>query len=106
MNRRPERLADLFPAVTADLAARHHATNGAPMPEPVDPVREAVNLLHRCRHELEPDVLRTLAEAWACASAARYGEPHEEFWTELAEDGFYAAHDVGECEDLPVDGAA
>lgn len=30
MNRQPQRLADLLPAVVADLANRHHHTNGEP----------------------------------------------------------------------------
>lgn len=107
MNRRPERLADLLPGVVADLAARHHATNGEPpMAEPPDPVYEAVELLFRHRHNLAPDVLRSLADIWSCASAARYGEPHEEFWTALAEEGFYGTHDTAECESVRMDGAA
>lgn len=59
-------------------------------------VADAIEVLFRTRHHLTPDVLRSLQSIYLCASAARYGEPHETGWTEDAE--FYAAHDVSECE--------
>lgn len=74
-----------------DNAGWHNQPETAP-----DPIYEAANLLFRHRHNLAPDVLRTLACVWQCASAARYGEPHEEFWAD--QDDFYAGHDVDECE--------
>lgn len=60
-----------------------------------DPVYQAVELLLKCRHQLPPDILRSLASIWVCGSAARYNAPHEEFWifTEL-----FTEHDVAECE--------
>lgn len=69
-----------------------------------DPLYEAANLLFRHRHNLAPDVLRTLASVWQCGSASRYGEPHEEFWAD--QDDFYAGHDVDECEAENQAGAA
>jgi hypothetical protein len=110
VNRRPERLADLLPGVVADLAHRHTTNRSTTMTEP-DPLREAANVLYLHRHNLEPDVLRTLADTWSCGSAARYGEPSERFWCDHEADGFYDDHDVNECEaenelSVGVDGAA
>jgi len=62
-----------------------------------DPITEAVDVLFRNRHHLAPDALRSLQSIYLCASAARYGEPHEAGWLEDAE--FYAAHDVAGCEE-------
>lgn len=62
-----------------------------------DPAYQAVDTLFRCRHELPPDILRSLASIWFCASAARYGRPHEEFW-ELDDEAAYAAHNVATCD--------
>lgn len=70
----------------------------------LDDVVEAANVLFTNRHSLPPDVLRTLACVWQCASAARYGEPHEEFWAD--QDDFYASHDDDACEDENQAGAA
>jgi hypothetical protein len=66
-----------------------------------DPVHDAVEVLAAHRHELAPDVLRSLADIWSCGSAARYGAAAEKFW--LDDDGqdnaaFYGEHDVAGCE--------
>jgi hypothetical protein len=58
-------------------------------------VQEAVGVLFARRHHLGPDVLRSLQDIWACASAARYGGPYEA-WDFDPE--FYATHDTTECE--------
>lgn len=65
----------------------------------------AVETLFRHRHHLAPDVLRSLASIWVCASAARYGAPHETFW--LEDEAAYSEHDVAECESgiAPGEGA-
>ncbi len=66
-----------------------------------DPAYAAASVLFRARHQLPPDLLRTLADIWTCGSAAGYGEPHERFW-ELNDDAdFYVAHDVEMCETSP-----
>jgi len=39
--------------------------------------RQAVDVLFAARHTLTPDILRSLRDTWLCASAARYGAPHE-----------------------------
>jgi hypothetical protein len=57
-------------------------------------VYPAVEVLFRERHRLPSDVLRSLAGIWTCASAARYGEPHERFW----EDEDFTGHDPAACE--------
>jgi hypothetical protein len=57
---------------------------------------EAVDVLFRERHRLAPDILRSLQDIWNCASAARYGEPCED-WAYGTE--FYAGHDTADCED-------
>jgi hypothetical protein len=57
-------------------------------------VHDAVEVLFAQRHDLPPDVLRSLADIWVCASAARYGEPHEPFW----EDAEFTGHDLAACE--------
>ncbi len=54
----------------------------------------AVNLLFARRHRLAPDVLRSLADIWVCASAARYGAPAEEFWSDPE---LFTGHDLAEC---------
>jgi hypothetical protein len=65
-----------------------------------DPVYQAVALLSRCRHQLPPDVLRSLASIWVCGSAARFQAPHEEFWSDRE---LFTEHDVHTCErgDVP-----
>ncbi|MDN5918072.1 MAG: hypothetical protein L0I76_23745 [Pseudonocardia sp.] len=75
-------------AGTADVG-----TAAASEPPIGDPVIEAVDLLFRVRHDLTPDVLRSLASIWTCASAARYGAPHERFWELDAEGHFYDEHE-------------
>lgn len=59
--------------------------------------QEAIEVLSRERHRLAPDIIRSLQDIWACASAARYGEPYETWFTDDPE--FYATHDIAECED-------
>ncbi len=61
-----------------------------------DPIAAAVEVLYESRHSLPPDVLRSLAAIWTCASAASYGKPYEEFWVGI--DAELAAHDIEECE--------
>lgn len=63
--------------------------------QPVD-ARRAAAILYRHRCELSPDILRTIKDAWVCASAARYGEPYETGWAE--DPDAYREHDVAECE--------
>ena len=65
---------------------------------PADPIGDAVNTVWLYRHHLPTDALRTLADAWSCASAAHHGEPYEPFWQFDEEDDFYATHDTEECE--------
>lgn len=81
----PEQVAAIVAAVHADAAERE-----------MDPYR-AVEVLFRCRHQLPPDILRSLAGIWCCASAAKYGEPYEPFWEDFAE--AYGGHLTPECED-------
>lgn len=69
-----------------------------PATAPADPVGDAVNTLWLHRHHLPTDALRTLADAWSCASAAQHGEPYEPFWQFDEEEGFYASHDAEACE--------
>lgn len=75
------------PAGTVDEAAARPASPG-------EAVYAAVEVLYAARHRLDPDVLRSLAGIYVCASAARYHEPYEAFW----EDADWAAHDTAECE--------
>ena len=70
-----------------------------------DPLPSAIDVLWRCRHSLAPDVLRTLADIWTCASAARYGEPYERWWEGNDEDAAYSNHDVPKCESEGVSAA-
>ena len=68
---------------------------------------DAIDVLYRHRHELDPSALRSLQDIWACASAARYGQPYETWFTEDAE--FFATHDTAACEtenDEQADGDA
>jgi hypothetical protein len=58
--------------------------------------QEAIEVLFAERHNLGPDVLRSIQDIWHCASAARYGEPYEA-WEYGPE--FYADHDTAKCED-------
>jgi hypothetical protein len=70
-------------------------------PPPVDPVAAAVEVLAVCRHSLTPDVLRSLADIWVCASAARWGKPYKTWWLDLGDPevaAMYTEHDVAECE--------
>ncbi|MCA1704281.1 MAG: hypothetical protein LC808_13875, partial [Actinobacteria bacterium] len=55
----------------------------------------AVDCLFRHRHQLANDTLRTLQGVWSCASAARFGEPYEDFIRAES----IAAHNTAECED-------
>lgn len=82
----------------AEAAARVTILNGGPAPAPPKPptVREAADVLFRERHRIDADIIRTLADIWACASAAAYGEPHETWFTD--DPAFYAAHDTAACE--------
>lgn len=57
---------------------------------------DAVAVLFAARHTLAPDILRSLQDIWACASAARYGEPYESWWLEDLD--AYRDHDVAACE--------
>ena len=68
-------------------------------------IYEACDVLYRARHQLPPDVLRTIQSVWHCASAARYGEPYEA-WDIGGDAEFYATHSAAECEadDKPGDG--
>jgi hypothetical protein len=59
-------------------------------------VQEAIAVLFQQRHQLTPDVLRSLQDIWACGSAARYGEPYETWFFDDPE--FYATHDTAACE--------
>ena len=79
----------------------HFNPDGSARHDPADPITEALDILFYARHHLEPDTLRSLQNIYLCASAARYGEPHEAGWVEDAE--FYATHDVAECEAPPPD---
>jgi NTP pyrophosphatase (non-canonical NTP hydrolase) len=63
--------------------------------QPMD-LRQAVNILHRYRHQLSPDILRTIQDVWVCACAARCGEPYETGWAD--DPDVYREHDVSECE--------
>ncbi|MBN9758875.1 hypothetical protein Ae406Ps2_3009c [Pseudonocardia sp. Ae406_Ps2] len=63
------------------------------------PVVAAADLLFEMRHHLTPDVIRTLAEVWTCASAARYGAPQERFWEPDTAGDPFADHDTFSCED-------
>jgi hypothetical protein len=58
-------------------------------------IYEATEVLFASRHVLPSDVIRSLADIYTCASAARYGEPHETGW--LDPDRF-RDHDTAECE--------
>jgi hypothetical protein len=58
---------------------------------------QAIEVLFRERHRLAPNIIRSLQDIWACASAALYGEPYETWFLDDPE--FYAAHDIAECED-------
>lgn len=82
-----------------DAAARVTVLNGGPAPAaPVKPptIHEAIDVLFRDRHSLASDIIRSLGDIWACASAAAYGEPAETWFTDDPE--FYAAHDTATCE--------
>lgn len=59
-------------------------------------VRQAAAILCLHRHRLSPGILRTIQDARVCASAARYGEPHETGWAE--DPDVYREHDLHECE--------
>jgi hypothetical protein len=68
---------------------------------PQHPVYEAVNTLFTFRHSLTPDVLRSLADIWVCASAARWGKPYETWWLDMDDPevaDMYTGQDVAECE--------
>lgn len=60
-------------------------------------VYAACAVLFRCRHELPSDILRSLADIWICASAARFGAPFETWWWD-DQDEVYRDHDTAECE--------
>lgn len=57
---------------------------------------EAVAALFRARHSLPADVLRSLQDIWFCASAAQYGEAHEDPPWEPED---FREHDTAECEE-------
>jgi hypothetical protein len=58
-------------------------------------VYQAVEVLFTARHSLPSDVFRSLDCIVFRASAARFGEPYEDFTRNL---GKYAEHDVARCE--------
>lgn len=62
--------------------------------------QEAIEVLFAERHNLGPDVLRSIRDIWHCASAARYAGPYAawEYGPDL-----YADHDTAECEDDTAD---
>jgi hypothetical protein len=60
-------------------------------------VHDAVEVLFANRHTLPNDVLRSLANIWICASAARFGEPYETYWWD-ADSPRFRDHDVPRCE--------
>ena len=66
-------------------------------------VKEAIEVLFRDRHYLEPDVLRSLQDIYLCASAARYGQAYESQWAD--DPAFYSEHDVADCEADNAEGA-
>lgn len=73
------------------------AVHSGPDFPPFDPYG-VVELLADYRHNLPTDILRSLAGIWFCASAARFGRPHEPFW-EDHDAAAYAEHNDAECED-------
>jgi hypothetical protein len=69
--------------------------------QPRHPVYAAVEVLAHYRHSLTPDVLRSLADIWVCASAARWGRPYETWWLDMDDPevaALYTGHDVAACE--------
>jgi len=71
------------PVIPAPRATEPGPAGGAGMPSPGgEVVAAAVEVLHAWRHRLGPEVMRSLAEVWRCASAARYGEPVGEPWAD------------------------
>src|SRR5262245_46228897 len=64
----------------------HMDEHGCPLPitaeDQLITVDEAVEVLFHWRHTLTPDLLRSLQNIYLCASAARYGAPHETDWVE------------------------
>jgi hypothetical protein len=62
---------------------------------PADP-RQAAAVLYHHMHGLSPDILRTIQDAWVCASAARYGGRFETAWAK--DPDACSEHDVSECE--------
>jgi hypothetical protein len=86
---------------SAGAAGPGHQLPPAPPAAPADPVYAVVEVLAAYRHSLTPDVLRSLADIWVCASAARWGEPYETWWLDLADPevaALYSEHDVAGCE--------
>ncbi|WP_226366933.1 hypothetical protein [Pseudonocardia sp. ICBG162] len=77
----------------------HHRDAGDPppptTPEQVLSIYDAVARLFERRHRLAYGELRLVEQIWCCASAARYGAPHERFWDDLDEQ--LADHDLTEC---------
>lgn len=77
----------------------HHCDAGDPAPlfdpDQVLPVYAATELLFERRHSLSANELRLVERIWCCASAARYGAPHEQFWDDL--DEHLAEHNLAEC---------
>ena len=71
-------------AITQSVVATHSTS-----------IVEAVDVLFQHRHNLTPDVLRSLQDIYVCACAARYGEDYESGWLDEAD---FANHDVSECE--------
>lgn len=70
-------------------------------PEP----HEAVDQAFARRPRFSPgELLAVQQQIWCCASAAQWGEPHEQFWElDLAE--LLRTHDTAACDDPdPWDG--
>lgn len=98
----PNRFWDNVPEVFTrhdTTYCEHHREAGDPSPptSPAQalPVYEATTVLFERRHRLDPGELRLLERIWCCASAARYGAPHERFWDDLDEQ--LTDHNLTEC---------
>jgi hypothetical protein len=76
------------------IAAAERTARG---PAETNIVYAATAVLFHHRHELPNDVLRSLADIWMCASAARFGQPFETWWWD-DKDPVYRTHHTAECE--------